>query len=539
MRYILITGFLIIMNAETRSQQNTHPLITELGQTISQVQQFDRIKEAGITSIKKQFTTNMGLVDYFNTCLRLYEEYKAFNYDSAYSYARKLQEVAVLLGDPHRIEQARLKLGFSLISAGLFKEAGDSLLLLRVEQMPDTLRMEYYQLMGRFNYDLADFNNDKFHSPAYVLQGNNYLDSALLLCDPGTFQYSYFRGLKDIRSGNKEAALLNYKQLMSRPGLTNHEIALTASTLSDIYIQNSDEDGAIELLIKAAIADIRSSTKETAAAFNLANLLYKQGDVKNASACIELAISDATFYGARQRKVRVSDILPLIESEKLGLVEKQKTTLITYAAIVTLLLLGVVGLIILVLNQVNKLKAAKQLITAAHLKDQEINHRLSEVNNKLSEANKIKEEYIGYFFNVNSEFFDKIERFKNNLEQKVNDRKLDEIRFLVNNINLRSEKEYLIQNFDRVFLKLFPNFVAEFNNFFDTTNQIELKDGELLNTDLRIFALIRMGIHDNEKIARILQYSVNTINTYKTRIKNRSLIINEDFERKIMEIRAI
>jgi hypothetical protein len=393
--------------------------------------------------------------------------------------------------------------------------------------------------MGRFYYDLADFDNDSYHTPAYVQKGNQQLDSALRLSAPGSFNYAYFSGLKDIRSGNKERALVNYKELMKRPNLSAHEIALTASTLSDIYIQNFQNDAAIELLIQAAIADIRSSTKETAAAFNLATLLYKKGDVKNASSCIQLAISDATFYGARQRKVKVSDILPLIEGEKLSLVEKQKQTLVSYAIIVTLLLIGVAILSIVVLRQVNKLKAAKKIITEAHLKEQEINHRLSEVNNKLSEANKIKEEYIGYFFNVNSEFFDKIERFKKLLEQKVNDRKLEEIRFLTNNINLRAEKEYLLQNFDRVFLKLFPNFVAEFNTLFSPENSIELKEGELLNTDLRIFALIRMGIHDNEKIARILQYSVHTINTYKTKIKNKSFVSNEEFEKKIMEIKAI
>ncbi len=539
MRYTFILFLLIGSVNSLFSQQEISSLLAELKTTIQEAPQYDRRKAAVIDSIKVKFGSQLAPVDYFNTCLQLYDEYKTFKYDSAYNYARKLLDVARLLQDKHRVEQARLKMGFSLLSAGLFKEAADSLVRFNVSDMHDTLKMEYFQLMGRFYYDLADFNNDSYHTPGYVEKGNRYLDSALLLCKPASFQYSYFSGLKDIKSGNKERALLNYKKLIQRPDLSTHEIALTASTLSDIYIQNFEQDPAIELLIKAAIADIKSCTKETAAAFNLANLLYKKGDVKNASACIQLAISDATFYGARQRKVKVSDILPLIESEKLGLVENQKKTLITYAIIVTLLLLGVVWLIVVVLRQVNKLKAAEKIITAAHLKEQEINHRLSEVNNKLSEANKIKEEYIGYFFNVNSEFFDKIERFKKNLEQKVNDRKLEEIRFLVNNINLRVEKEYLLQNFDRVFLKLFPNFVSEFNTFFLPENQIELKDGELLNTDLRIFALIRMGIHDNEKIARILQYSVNTINTYKTKIKNRSEIPNEDFEKKIMEIKAI
>jgi tetratricopeptide (TPR) repeat protein len=500
---------------------------------------FDRQKQNTIDSLNRRLILAGNITAQFNTCLQLYEEYKSFKYDSAYIYARKLQSAASQIGDPARIQLAKLKLSFSLVSAGLFKETSDSLSRIDISGLPDSLKTEYYLLMGRFFYDLADFDNDNHHSPAYGETGNRYLDSALLLLAPASFNYAYFRGLKDIRSGNKEKALANYKQLMSRPGLTHHEIALTASTLSDIYIQTQQNDQAIELLIMAAIADIESSTKETAAAFNLANLLYKKGDVKNASSCIELAIADAAFYGARQRKVRVSDILPLIESEKLGLVEKQKRTLTIYAVVVTLLLIGVVVLIVIVLRQVKKLEAAKKIITEAHLKDQEINHRLSEVNNKLSEANKIKEEYIGYFFNVNSEFFDKIERFKNSLEQKVNDRKLDEIKFLVNNINLRVEKEYLLQNFDRVFLKLFPNFVAEFNALFSPENGIELKEGELLTTDLRIFALIRMGIHDNEKIARILQYSVHTINTYKTKIKNRSFVSNEEFEKKIMEIKAI
>ncbi|RYG28384.1 MAG: hypothetical protein EOO01_39850, partial [Chitinophagaceae bacterium] len=222
--------------------------------------------------------------------------------------------------------------------------------------MPDSLKMEYYQVMGRFYYDLADFGNDSYHTPGYVQKGNQFLDSALRFFDPGSFPYHYFRGLKDIRSGNNMNALEIYRRLMENPSLTNHEIALTASTLSDIYIQKGENDTAIALLIKAAIADIYSSTKETAAAFNLANLLYKKGDVKNASLCIQLAISDATFYGARQRKVKVSDILPLIESEKLSLVEKQKKTLITYAIVVTLLLLGVVVLIVVVLRQVKKLE---------------------------------------------------------------------------------------------------------------------------------------------------------------------------------------
>jgi hypothetical protein len=329
---------------------------------------------------------------------------------------------------------------------------------------------------------------------------------------------------------------------MNRPDLSWHELAVTASTLSVIYIYNDNNDNtdtAISLLVRAAIADIKSSTKETAAMFDLAQILYKKGDVKNAASYIEAAIKDASFYGARQRKVQVSAILPLIEAEKVNRVESQRKKLATYAVITTLLLLIVIALAIIIFRQVSKLKIAKRVITEAHSKDQAINERLVETNYKLSEANQIKEEYIGYFFNTNSEFFGKIEKLKKSLEQKIAYRKWEDVIGLVNNINLKKEKEELLQNFDKAFLKLFPDFIEGFNALFRKEDQVQLKDHEFLNTDLRIFALIRMGIHDNEKIARILEYSVNTINTYKTKIKNKSIVPNEEFEHRIMEIKTL
>ncbi|HXO78078.1 MAG TPA: DUF6377 domain-containing protein, partial [Puia sp.] len=361
----------------------------------------------------------------------------------------------------------------------------------------------------------------------------------LQLFPKGTFNYSYFKGLREIKTNHPTDALADFRQLLSRPDLTLHQLAVTTSTLSDIYITSGQTDSAIILLIRASIADIQSSTKETAAIFNLAQLLYKKGDVRNASSYIEIAIRDAIFYGARQRKVQVSAILPLIEGEKVSRVEEQKSILLTWSIIATFLLLVVVVLVITVMRQVNRLKAAQLIITEAHVKEQAINQRLVETNNKLSEANKIKEEYIGYFFNADSEFFAKIEKFKKSLEQKIAYRKWEDIITLVNNTNLKKEKEDLLQNFDKVFLKLFPDFIQRYNDLFREEDKIRMKDNEFLNTDLRIFALIRMGIHENEKIARILEYSVNTINTYKTRIKNKSTVPNEEFEQRIMEIKTV
>ena len=216
----------------------------------------------------------------------------------------------------------------------------------------------------------------------------------------------------------------------------------------------------------------------------------------------------------------------------MNILQNENKKVVNYAIAVTLSSLLLIILLFIIFRQIKKLQRAKADVMAAHRLQQHI-------NTKLQEANKIKEEYIGYFFSGNSEFYTRIEKFIQSVEVKIADRKLDDIRFLVNNLNLKRGREEVLHDFDRIFLKLFPNFIAEFNSLINEEGQVRLKEGELLNTDLRIFALIRMGIHDTQKIAGILGYSVNTINTYKSKIKNKSRVPNETFEEKIMQIRSI
>lgn len=539
--FFLVIACLFLLSNQYAQTDTLARSLNQLNEVLLHVRDFDQQKQAGIDSLKQQlaFTLKNDLPALFRSYENLFSAYKVFQYDSSYNYAKKMLAVALRLNDPSLINYARIKMGFSLLSSGMYKETLDSLSAIQINAVPDSCRAEYYALMGRYYYDLGDYDKDQYHTPRYNEKGAQYIDSALAFWNKASYDYIYFTGLKQLRSGNRADAKRNFDLLLARPSLTLHQVAVTASTLSDLYIQTGDNTAAILLLIKAMIADMQSSTKETSAAFILSTLLYKKADIKNASVCIKQAFSDAVFFGARQRKVQVGDVLPLIEAQKYAIVEQQKTKLLWYAGLVTFLLLLVVALTIIVLKQLKEGKHKQKVILEAHRNTQEANRRLSETNEKLNDANKIKEEYIGYFFNVNAEFFDKIERFKKSVDQKLTDRKYDEIRFLVNNINLKREKEDLLKHFDRAFLKLFPNFVAEFNELFREEDRIELADNELLNTDLRIFALARMGIHENEKIAHILQYSVNTINTYKTRIRNKSIVPNDEFEKRIMQIKTV
>jgi len=531
----MLTGALLVMQLVVKAQGSTDSLLRELTVAIEKAPAYDAAKEqriAGLqTALQEDPPASPGML--FPFYEQLYHEYQIFQYDSAYEYAGKLQQIAYRLGDPQRITQARLQVCFILLSSGLYRETFDSLRATDMHGQPDSLKAIYFTLMGRYYYDLAYYDYDgSQHSAAYDQTGSSYLDSALTYYSPNSFEYSYYHGLMDFKRNNRPEAATFFEKLLASGRLTDHQLALTASTLSGVYAQTGQEEKSIDLLITAAIADIRSSTKETFAIFNLADALYKKKDVRHASLCIEAAIGNAEFYGARQRKVQVSSILSVIEGERINGVEAQRRLLIQYAVVVTMLGILLLVLIVVIRRQVKKLQKAQQLITEAHAAQRSINE-------KLEEANKIKEEYIGYFFNLDSEFFVKLERLKRTLDQKLADRKFEEIRYIVNNIHLKKEKEDLLRSFDTVFLRIFPNFVARFNALFKEEDQVKLKENELLNIDLRIFALIRMGITDNDKIAQILEYSVNTIYAYKTRIKNRSIVPNDEFEARIMDIKSV
>lgn len=550
----LLVFFTLFINRYTvYGQSERDSLLNELDKSIENDRLYDAEKLTRIENIERTFKPADDLTVRYGIYQQLYEEFKIFTFDSAFIYAKKLEEIAFLLHDPSRINASRLKLSFVLLSAGMFKETFDAMHEINIKGQPDSLQAEYYSLMGRYYYDLADYNNDKFHSPAYISTGNEYLDSASLLFSANSFEHLYFTGLSSLKKGKMEKAYADFQALLNKPDLTEHQWALITSTLSYIYKMDGKVNKAINYQIRAAIADIKSSTKETFATFSLAQLLFDKGDFERASAYIEKAIADASYYGARQRKVQVSSILQIIQNAKISNVEKQRRSLIIYGAIATFFLVVLIFLLGVIYRQFVKLGNAKRMISEAHANLREANTRLQEVNtrlhsvngelnelnHKLSEANKIKEEYIGYFFNINSGFFLKVERFKRSIEQKIAEHKTDEIKAIVNNINIKNEKEDLLKSFDKVFLKLFPNFVEEFNALFNEEDQIQLKDDELLNTELRIYALMRMGITDNEKIAQILEYSVKTIYAYKTKVRNRTKVPKEELDKRVMSIKSL
>ncbi|WP_164891142.1 DUF6377 domain-containing protein [Botryobacter ruber] len=511
----------------------TDSLLHALSQTIQNRETYTEQKKERIRELK-QVLKNVGDISpqqQFTIYNKLYNEYRTFQYDSAFTYAMKLQQTARQLNDPVKETFSKLKLSHTLLSSGMYKEALDSLNTVQPAPMPDSLKADYYALMARAYYDLSGYTQDRYYTSRYIQTGENYADSALALLSPNTLQFYALRGMKREIALETEKAKADFQAIIDKFNPTLNQYAMAANSLGNYYYKEGNVDKAIEMMAKAAIADMKASVNEGVALMTLAEFLYNTGDENRAYEYIKQALENAEYYGAKQRKIQVAAILPVIEGERLTTVEGQRSRLVVYAVVVTLLSVLVIVFAFIIFRQLRQLREAKQTVT-------ESNTKLQEVNERLLEANLIKEEYIGYSFNMYSEYIDKMEKFKKALDRKVMAKKYDELNHVMKSLNLKKEREALYLSFDKIFLKLFPNFVPAFNSFFKEEDRIIPKDEQSLTIELRIFALIRIGINDHEQIARILEYSVNTIYTYKSKVKNRSILPNEEFEKRVMEIKA-
>ncbi|HEY8401264.1 MAG TPA: DUF6377 domain-containing protein, partial [Cytophagaceae bacterium] len=490
---------------------------------------------------------------------QLFEEYKSFIFDSAFYYSRQLLSTARQLNALSKVNEAKVQISFTLLSAGMFKEALDTLNSINPELLSGASRIEYYYDLARTYYDMADYSNDSYFSDRYNERGNKYLHQALALCDSGSVRYYLLKGLDYMRIRDLVQSIKTFERVLEMD-ITEHERAIASSSLSYMYRLDGKPEKAKEFLAKAALADIKTSTKETVAIRDLAEVLYNEGQIDRSYKYIKIALEDAYFYGAKHRKIQIANILPFIEGTQMEKLEGQRRDLIYYSISATLLFVLIVGFAFIIVRQNRKLAQAKQRLSISHDALKQTNNQLAEANNeleainsvlaetnaqlevvnsKLSDANKIKEEYIGSFFKIISEYIEKIEKFKMTIDRKMSQKKLEDVRDIINNMNLKSEREHLYLTFDSIFLKIFPGFVEQFNELFKPEDRFVIDEKQGLPTELRIFALIRLGITDNEKIAKVLDYSVNTIYTYKTRVKNKSIVSNEKFEEELMAIKVL
>lgn len=513
-RTLLLTAAVLAIITSCNALNNNIKLeLKTLDATLSKRSDIEAVKRAEIDSLYHVAAVGN---DAYSSYRFLFEEYKSYNYDTALIYVNLLEKEAV----GNQIDDVKLCRAFVYLSGGLFKEATD--ILENWIPTDSALILEYYFIYARLMWDLAD-NVGGEVGEEYNQEGIRVNNQVQKLLNPtDSAMYWYCLAVSDLREGNYTRGIERCLISLSASQPSEHFRAMSASTLAYMYRLMGDSDTALHYYIDAAINDILSSTYETVALRNIAELLFEAGETEQADRYIHLAMKDAQRYHARHRQVSIAQSLPIIEERMLSKIRQQQHLAWSlFAVVVVLLIIGIIEIIILVKK--NK---------TVHLAQ----HTIDDMNRSLVEANRLKEELLGSLLVRQSQYINAVLRYQQDVKQYGVNRQWSALQAIPKQADARLQRIALDRQLDNLLLSLYPTFVKDFNALLRQGEQITLKKDELLNTQLRIFALIRLGITHNEVIAEILDYSINTIYSYKTRMIAQSDLSPNTFYAALMQI---
>lgn len=506
-------------------------------------------KQKRITDIKKMFVMpDINDRQRYDINHKLYNEYKTYISDSAICYTKQNLEIAKKIDDSAWINECNLDLVSLYTIAGMYIESVGILDAINPKNLPDWLLVKYYNCNKEL-YDFYSYNNN--YTRIYAEKSKQYRDSLLSVLDKESTHYKIVYAEKLYDQNKLIESKQIVQELLDKTETDSHEKAVLAYALANIYKKEKNIDLQKQYYAISAICDLKNAIKENASMQALASILYESGEIEKAYNCIKFSMEDAMFCNARLRTYEVSQIFPIIDSAYQKNIEKQKSELQFFLLLVSVLSILLLIAIVYVYRQMKRVAGIRKELyrTNVKLNDlnldlqttnsqfQIVNSELSEVNTKLSEANEVKELYIGHFLDLCSTYIDKLEKYQNALNKKAAEKKLDELyKMLKSREMIDNELKELYENFDNIFLHIYPNFVEEFNSLLLEDQQFVMKSNELLNVELRIFALIRLGITDSARIANFLHYSANTIYSYRTRVRNKAAVSRDKFETMVMKI---
>ncbi len=543
-KYLLLLLISIFMFFPVFAKMPNDSILSVLNKEINNREYYYQKKEKRIDEIKQHLTYIKDQNIRFEFYSKLFNEYLYYRADSSLFYAMKSKETAQKLKDVKLETISKCNLLQCYISAGLFKESCDIMNSIKTEYIPDDMKATFYKHCMWLYSDMRAFAGNTPFYAEYDSLITVYCDLALQYLEPNTFQYDNLMASRFSSNTDLDKRLELYLKLYSTYEITPHDTAKMTSSIAHIYNAMGDTEHAIYYMAFSAIYDTRHAIRETTAKRELARLLHREGEVMEASKYIRIALEEANAYDARHRKMEINSVLPIIEEQRLQIIEDQKSKLTFSLAGLSVLLFALSLTLFIIYKQIKKLRQAKQSIQGQFNKISVINQKLEDTNNKLEitnqkleESNEIKDQYIIQSIYNKLEYLDKVDNLLVKLHRKLKARQYDDLYLLHKEFNIKSERENMFTSFDQSFFKLFPNFLEEYNKLFNAEDQTELDEEGNLNPELRIFALIRLGINETDQIARFLNLSVNTIYSYKAKIKSKAIVPKEEFEYRIMQIK--
>ena len=525
-----------------KDNKSTDALLREIDGLVKNRRTYGVEKETRITDLKRLLTEAASDEQRYGFCGRLFDEYRAYNLDSSFVYAQRKEELAHRLNKQDYLDDSAMNIAEVMGTTGMYKEALELLGKIDRKTLPDYLYGYYYHLYRTIYGLMGDYAVTEKAKKEYYRMTDLYRDSLLQVNASDSLGHALVMADKCIVHARYDEAIDMLMEYYRKPFLDDHAQAMIAYTISEGYRLKGDKQGQKHYLALSAIADLKSAVKEYVSLRKLASLVYEEGDIDRAYNYLKCSLEDATLCNARLRTLEISQVFPIIDKAYQLKTERQQREMKISLICISLLSVFLLAAIFFVYKQMKKVAAARREVVDTNTLLQELNEelhdsnsQLKEMNHTLSEANYIKEEYIGRYMDQCSTYLDKMDLYRRSLNKIAAAGRVEELYKAIKSSQfLDEELKEFYANFDMTFLQLFPNFVDEFNALL--TEPMQPKPGEQLNTELRIFALIRLGITDSTKIAQFLRYSVTTIYNYRTRVRNKALGEREEFEAKVMKI---
>lgn len=532
----------------------TEAMLEHLDNTLERCDEWESVKRHRLSELHKKEAQARTIEERYWSNKNLFEEYAVYNADSAMTYANRNHAIAVSLSDKSRSIEWDINRSFVLSVAGLLKEAQDAIDNINVADIPSDLKADYYnQLAYLYSHYGQYIGQDLTASTDYYVQSRAYQDSTLVHASPDDPMYPWYHGWVTLNGtpAEREQMIAVLKADVDSSMMDSRTDAMKAYVLARLYESQNDLDNRMKYLAISAICDVKTANKDIASLEELGKLMLAEGNIDRAYTYVNYCQQQAQSFHNRVRAFTLANLEKNIREEYGKRDVTQRKWLHAYLVILGVLsLVLIVAILIIVrknkhLNEsqsrlsrlnnelqenVAELTVLRESQEATNRKLKEINSELSNVNFQLKESNLIKEEYVGQMFSICSDYINKLEAFRKDVSRKLKTGQIEALHKTVDSSSMvQSELKEFYHSFDTIFLNLFPDFVKEFNTLLRPEEQITLGEGELLNTPLRIYALVRLGITDSVKIAALLHCSSQTVYNNRLRIRNKACIPKEHF----------
>ena len=555
MTRLLLTSVFLLLTAVINAQKlNLDDLYRQVDQEIEHFPEYVAQYEQQIAATRTDYQKAKNQQERYRLALALYEQYRAFQNDSALAYLNRAETLARQMNQPAQVGDIISRAAFQCSTAGLYNEALAFLRKVDKTQL-DTLGLAHYYMAQMHVYgELGYYTQVSSMREGYYEKQAAYRDSLYNVIDHNSQDYMMQRILELLpQKRYQEATDLSDRWLKDMsPESRDYAIA---SYYRYLIINNQmNPEQAEYWLCQSALSDIRHAVMDQASLLALAEKLNDEGELTHSYHYIRFTWECNNRFNTRMRNWQIAPILNVIDSNYKEQLARNTQVLTTSVIVVSILAVMLLGLLFFLHRRNKQLDVARQAVSDSNEKLAALNEELKStnaqlsdkndefalLNSQLSESNRVKEEYIGRFMSLCSQYIDKIDDYRKMVNKKMKDKELDELYRLSKSTALKEkELDELYENFDSVFLHLFPNFVEDFNGLLQPEMRLKPRDDNRLPTEIRIFALIRLGFEDSSKIAEFLHYSVNTIYNYRARIKNGAIGNRESFEQRVKQLGLI